>query len=421
MSNLIIRNGRLLDPASGRDELSDIAVHGDVIATPDPSFDYEHDIDASGKLVCPGLVDLWARPGSPSIGHCGDIVSETTAAAHAGITTVCIPPDTSPTLDQTATVELIRRLSRQAGTSRVRAYAALTRGLEGQQLSELKTLMDAGCIAASQADTALTDTRVLRRAMEYSANFKIPLVLQPCDNWLRADGCVHEGPTAQRLGLDGIPSAAETVAIAQIIELAVHTGARVHLSRLSTARGAQLVREAKANGHAISCDVSLNQLLLADTALTGYNNNCKLLPPLRSEQDRDGLQAALLDGTLDGICSDHRPVSTDNKLVPFDSANYGASSFDSFSAQVLALGHSLGASSSQCLSWITSKPAQALGLPYGTLAIGAPADICILDPQSSWVLSADNMRSKGKNSPWLNTTLTGRCSGVVLRGKWMST
>lgn len=419
MSRLILRNARVIDPASGRDEQADLAIHGEVIAEVDTSTPYDQELDLSGKVLCPGFVDLWARPGSPSIGHCGDIISETTAAAHGGITTVCMPPDTSPTLDQTATVELIRGLSRQAGTSRVRAYAALTRGLEGKQLSELQTLMDVGCIGASQADAPITDTRVLRRAMEYSANFDIPLILQPCDEWLRADGCVHEGPVSQRMGLNGIPAAAETLAIAQIIELAVHTGARVHFSRLSTARGANLVRRAKVDGLAITADASINHLLLADTALTGYNNNCKLMPPLRSAEDRNGLQAALADGTLDGICSDHRPVSIDAKAVPFDSANYGASCFDNFASQVLSLGEQLNASLSDCLSWVTYRPAQAMSLPYGTLAIGAPADICVLDTEQQWQLNAKSMHSKGKNSAWLNMPQRGACVGVVLRGSWL--
>ncbi len=419
MKTTLLRNGRIIDPANQRDQIGDIAVHGEVIAKPDPNAEYDLTIDATGQLVCPGLVDLWARPGKPSVGHCGDIVSETTAAALGGITTVCMPPDTEPTLDQTATVELIRRLSRQAGTSRVRAYAALTPKLEGSQLSELETLRDAGCIGASQADAPLTDTRILRRAMEYSANFDIPLVLQPSDHWLSREGCAHEGPTAQRMGLTGIPSSAETVAIAQIIELATHTGARVHLSRLSTGRGAHMVREAKSMGGRITADASLNHLLLADTALTGYNNNCKLLPPLRSAADRDALREALLDGTLDGICSDHRPVSVDNKLVPFDSANFGASAFDSFVSQVLSLGDELGAELMQSLSWVSSKPAQALGLPYGSLSTGAAADICVIDPHQQWQLRPEAMRSKGKNSPWLNTAMQGRCVGTVLRGSWL--
>ncbi len=418
-NSILLRNGRVIDPANGRDEVSDIAIHNDVIATPDEQTNYDLELDMRGKILCPGLVDLWARPGSPSIGHCGDIVSETTAAAHGGITTVCMPPDTTPTLDQTATVELIRGLSRKAGTSRVRAYAALTRGLEGKHLSELQTLMEVGCIGASQAEEPINDTRVLRRAMEYSANYAIPLVLQPCNDWLRADGCAHEGPVAQRLGLNGIPASAETVAIAQIIELAIHTGARVHFSRLSTARGAMLVKQAKADGLAISADASINNLLLADTALTGYNNHCKLMPPLRNSADRDGLQAALLDGTLDGICSDHRPVSADAKAVPFDSANVGASSFDSFISQVLSLGNQIGASKTECISWVSSRPAQALGLPYGTLSVGAPADVCVVEPDTKWVLQTDTMHSKGKNSPWLNTELKSVCTGVVLRGKWI--
>lgn len=420
MSSILLRNGRIIDPATGRDEHADIAIHNGHIATPDSTHKYSQVIDVTGQLVCPGMVDLWARPGSPSIGHCGSIVSETTAAAHGGITTVCIPPDTSPTLDQTATVELIRGLSRKAGTSRVRAYAALTRGLEGSQLSELQTLMTAGCIGASQADTPITDTRILRRAMEYSANFSIPLVLQPCDNWLRGDGSAHEGPVAQRLGLSGIPSSAETVAIAQILELAVHTRARVHFSRLSTGRGVQLIRQAKADGLTVTADTSINHLLLADSALTGYNNHCKLMPPLRSSNDRDELQAALLDGTLDGICSDHRPVSIDAKIAPFDSASYGASSFDSFASQVLLLGEMLNASLSDCLGWVTNRPAQALSLPYGTLAVGAPADICVLNQEAHWTLTEDTMHSKGKNSPWLNTPMQGACTGIVLRGAWVA-
>ena len=420
MSRLTIRGGRLLDPASGRDEIADLHIADGQIAAigaPPAGFDADEHIEADGLWVAPGLVDLWARLGEPGHEQRGTIASESRAAALGGITTLVCAPDTDPVIDETATVELIHHRAAQAGYARVHPIGALTRGLEGRQLAEIATLRAAGCVAMSNADTPIRDTRVLRRAMEYAASFAIPLLVNPKDAFLAEGGCAHEGPVATRLGLPGIPVAAEAVAMAQRLELVAQSGARVHFSRLSSARGVDLLRQAQRDGLPVSGDVAIHNLHFTEADLAGYDALCHVLPPLRSAADRDALREAVADGVLLAICSNHAPLESDAKLAPFPQTEPGISAFDAMLPLLLQLGEEMGWSPLQTLRPATRAPAQLLGLDAGTLAVGGAADVLLIEPRAEWIFSRAAMHSRGRNSPCEGRSLRGRLHRVLLGGR----
>lgn len=419
MSRLAVLGGRLIDPANNRDEMTDLFIEGDrivAIGSMPENFSPNESIDASGMIVCPGLIDLASRLREPGAEQKGTIASEAKAAVLGGITTVCCLPDTDPVTDEVATVELIKRRATDAGRAKIRPLGALTQGLKGEQLSEISALRRAGCPAMTQAEFLIRDTRVLLRAMQYAASFEIPLILRPQDHWLAADGCVHEGDIATQLGLPAIPAIAETIAIGQILALVRHSGVQVHFSKISSRHSLPLIRAAKSEGLNITADVSINHLYLTEDDLLGFNNECHVMPPLRSKKDREALRQALSDGSIDAICSDHSPHDIDAKLKPFSSAEPGISGFDTF----LSLGHQLV--EQQVLTWsqlihlMSARPASLLGLDTGGLGIGDPADVCIFDPQKSWLVSSDSFYSSGKNTPYNGWTLSGRTRHAIVGG-----
>ena len=331
-SNITISGGRVVDPANNTDQVIDLHIaDGRILAhgAPPTNFSAGQTLDASGCIVCPGLIDLCTRLGEPGHEQRGTIASETRAAALAGVTTLVCLPDTDPVVDEPSVVELILNRAESAGYARVLPLGALTLGLDGERLTEASALLRQGCVGLSNADNPIRDTRVLRRAMEYASTFSIPLVLQPQDGWLAAGGCAHEGAVATRLGLPGIPVAAETVAIAQLIELAALTGTRLHLSRLTSRRGVDMLREAKRDDLPISADVSINHLHLSDIDVLGFNSLCHVLPPLRDRRDLEALHEAVYDGTIDAVCSDHNPCESDAKMAPFQATYPGISGVES--------------------------------------------------------------------------------------------
>lgn len=417
----LIKNGRLLNPASQQDETTDILIDNQLVVAVGnlpTNFEAEIIIDASDKLVIPGLVDLQCRVRQPGSTQRANTSTETNAAAHGGITSVCIPPDANPVTDNAAVVELIHHNNQKAG-NRCHLYTigALSKGLEGSQLSNMGTLKRAGCIALSNTLHPFSNNLVQRRAMEYAAGQNMLVVIQPYDHALHADGCAHEGALATRLGLPPIPEAAETAALAKDIELVAQTGARTHFGQLSCARSVDMIRKAKKDGLPVSADVSMHQLFLTDRDIDGFDTNKKTIPPLRSETDRDALREGLQDGSIDCICSDHQPHDIDAKLQPFPSAEPGISTLDTFLPLLFRLVDEGVLSLQQTLAKATINPAKIFKLPAGQIADGELADIVIVDSQCHYQCDADKFISAGRNTAFQGWDFSARAHTTLVAGK----
>ncbi len=414
---LLIQNGRVIDPASGRDETADVAIAaGRIVAigAVRPDFQADRVIDARGLVVAPGLVDLAARLREPGHEHEGMLESELAAAAAGGVTSLVCLPDTDPTLDEPGLVEMLKFRARKLSRCRLFPLGALTRGLAGEALTEMAELTEAGCVGFSQAEVAIRDTQVLQRALQYAATFGYSVWLRPQDPWL-GKGVAASGAVATRLGLSGVPVSAETVALHTLFELVRVTGARVHLCRLSSAAGVALLRAAKAEGLPVTADVSINSLHLSDVDIGYFNPAMRLNPPLRQGRDRDALRAALADGTLDALVSDHTPVEGDAKTLPFGEAEPGATGLELLLSLALKWGADLGLPLPATLARITSGPVQVLGEALGSLASsagrlveGGVADLCLFDPGAEWTVQPGSLRSQGKHTPFAFET-TGMC------------
>ncbi len=415
-----IVNGRLIDPANEIDTITNVYIDGYEIVgigTPPDDFVAHTTIDASGQWVIPGLVDLQARLREPGHENKGTILSETRAAAHGGVTTLCMPPDTNPIIDTPAVAEQIEQLSIEADFARVLPIAALTQGLNGEYLAEIDTLIEAGCIAASNANTPIKNTQVLRRAMEYAASRNIRIILRPEDPWLAAGGIVNEGPLSVRLGLAGIPSCAEVIAVTQALFLIEQTGVNAHFGQLSTASAAELIADAKERGLPVTADVAVHHLFLNEIDVGDFNSLCHVRPPLRSQRDMDGLRAAVADGVIDAICSDHQPHNRDAKLAPFESTEAGISSVETLLPLILRLVDEKLLTPSQAIAMVTINPAAALGIPFGQLNMGGLADICVVDPEQYWTVDSNSLFSQGKNTPLSGWQLKGKVTHTIFEGE----
>lgn len=419
-STLHIANARLLDPATDLDEPGDLYIAGGRIVgvgTAPEGFQADETVDAQGHLLMPGLVDLAVRLGEPGGEHKHLLQSELAAAVAGGVTTLCCMPDTDPPLDEPGLVQMLRHRAEAMGAARVLPLGALTRRLEGRELTEMAELRDAGCIAFSQAEAPLRDTRVLQRAMLYAATFKLPLRLRPQDAWLAGSGVAHEGEVSTRLGLPGIPVTAETVALTTLVILMRNTGARVHVERVSSLEGVEIIRAAKDCGLPISCDVSIQHVHLSDMDIGYFDSRARLSPPLRSVRDRDAIVRGLLDGTIDAICSDHSPIDNDDKLLPFGEAKPGATALELLLPMTLALAAQKGISLNRALAWVSSAPAKLLGLSAGRLQVGCPADLARVDLAQSWRPAADALLSHGKHTPFAEFEMRARVVQTWVNGK----
>ena len=416
---ILIKNGLVIDPANNIHSQENIYIEaGRIVALgskPD-GFKPQKEIDASDKIVCPGLVDLCARMREPGHEQKADITSETKAAAASGITTLCHPPDTQPIIDTPAVAELIYRQSQQAGYATVLPIGALTKQLNGQELSEMATLQDAGCIGVANI-RPINDTNVLRRALEYAATFNITVFLTPQDAWLAQDGCAHDGPVATQLGLPGIPASAETSVVAKVIALVEEIGVRVHFLHLSTARAAQMIGRAQYDGHKISCDVCAHQLFLTEMDLDDYNSNCHVIPPLRSQRDKEGLRETLSKNIISCITSDHQPHEADAKNMPFGATEPGISSLETLLPLTLKLVEEGVVSLPKAIARLTSGPAKVLGLDSGTLTCGEQADICIFDPEKIWTFKHKDIVSRGHNTPFIDWQFKGKVTHTLHTGR----
>jgi dihydroorotase len=406
-----IKNGRLIDPKNGIDSVQDVFITDARIAAiglPPAGFVADRVIDASRQIVCPGLVDLSAR--------LAGIESELLAAVAGGVTALACPPDTNPPLDEPGLVERLVRRSETLGLAHVYPIGALTRQLAGEKLSELSDLTRAGCIAFSQAKQPIDDTQVLLRAMQYAATFGYAIRLRPQDHHLARDGVAHDGEVASRLGLTGIPVCAETIAIGTALQLARETGVRLHLSRLSSAAGVALVREARRTGAAVTCDVTIHHLHLSEMDIGYFDSHARFDPPLRSGSDRDALRAAAADG-LAAICSDHTAVDEDGKQLPFAEAVPGATGLELLLPLTLKWAEEMKLPLVTALARITCDPATILGIEAGALNVGSPANVCIFDPAETWRVTPEALCSEGKNTPFIRYELAGRVRTTLVDGR----
>ncbi len=414
-----LKNGRLIDPKNGIDAVRDLYIAAGKIAgvgqAPE-GFVANQTIDATGLVVCPGLVDLSARLREPGFEYKATLESELQAAVAGGVTSLACPPDTDPVLDEPGLVEMLKHRAKQLNLAHVYPLGALTRQLQGKQLTEMWELTEAGCVGFAQADAQVTDTRVLWRAMQYAATFGFTVWLRPEDYHLARDGVAHDGEVASRLGLSGIPAAAETVALATILRLAAETGAAVHLCRLSTRESVDLIRQAKAQGLPVTCDVATTHLHLTEHDIGFFDAHCHLRPPLRSQRDLAALREGLKEGVIDAACSDHTPVDDDAKLLPFAEAEPGATGLELLLPLTLKWAEGTGTSLSDAIARITSTPAAILGIDAGHLSVGTAADVCMFEPDTYWKVEARSLVSQGRNTPFLGLELKGRVSQTLVNG-----
>ena len=376
------------------------------------------EIHAKGCMALPGLVDLYSRCREPGLTRKGNIESESQAALAAGFTQVLCTPDTNPTVDNVATVELIsHRSSATVGGASIIPMAALTLGLKGEQLSELATLKAAGCPVASQADQPLSSTTVLYSAMQYASSFDMPLLMNARDSQLGVDGCAHTGAIATSLGLPTVPVAAETVALLRLIELCRETGCALHISRVSSARAVQYIADAKQSGLPITCDVGLHHLFYIDEMLAGYDASFHSAVPFRSRDDRDALREGLANGIIDAICSDHAPHDVDAGLAPFPATEPGLSAYDWFIPLLLQVPSATGMTFDEVIATVHDAPLRILGkTPEQTFREGNRADFIVLDTQATIDQDKHALRSAGTNNPLSRHTAQELELGA-LRGK----
>lgn len=413
MQYLHIRGAHLLDPSNQLDTIADMYIADGKIQTigqKPANGDITQTIDADGKVLIPGLIDLGAHLPEP-----GAIISEARAACSSGFTHVCALPDTHPVADSPAVVQLILEKSAQAGFAEILPLGAVTKKLAGEQLANMVSLVQAGCLALSNARNTVKNSYVLRRVMEYAATYDIRLFLSANDISLAADGCMHEGASATRMGLNGIPETAETIALAQILLMAEQTGTSLHISQISCARSVQMLRQARQNGIRVSADVPLANLLYTDEAVTGYNSLFHVQPPLRSEEDRQALLQLVNKGDL-AISSNHRPHELAAKKAPFSDAESGLSMFDCFLPLALSLVEREELSLNSLIKATSLLPAQILGGTRHGLREGHFLNAALVDAQAEVRLSDDHLHSKGRNIPCLGQTLKGKVEALFIDG-----
>ena len=426
---ILIKNGRLVDAASGLDRVGDLAIAaGRIVAVGEVpvDFDAQRVIDATGLVVAPGLVDLCARLREPGHEHEGMLESELAAAAAGGVTSLVCPPDTDPALDEPGLVEMLKFRARKLSMCRLFPLGALTRGLKGEQLTEMAELTEAGCVGFSQAELPIRNTQFLQRALQYAATYDYTVWLHPLDPWL-SGGVAASGAVATRLGLSGLPVTAETIAMHTIFELMRATGARVHLCRLSSSAGVALLRAAKQEGLPVTADVSINSLCLTDVDIGYFNTAMRLTPPLRQGRDRQALRAALADGTIDALVSDHMPVGADEKNVPFAEATPGATGLELLLSVALKWAEDERLPLSRALAVVSSEPVRVLGNALGSLSAsagrlveGGVADLCLFDAGARWAVAPDQLVSQGKHTPFAfeisGFELPGRVKATLVAG-----
>ncbi|RFD18970.1 dihydroorotase [Komagataeibacter melaceti] len=423
MKPVVFENVRLIDPASGLDRPGRLLVRDGVIAGTDlPGAEGRPEgadvIDGRNELVlCPGLVDMRVTIGEPGFEYRETVASAARAAVAGGITTIAVLPNTSPTIDNPALARLLRTRGEETGMIDILPYGALTRGCAGKEMAEIGLLAEAGAIAFTDGPHAIGDSRMMRQMMTYAKGFGALIVQHPEDPSLARGGCATDGELATRLGLPGIPPAAEAILIARDLRLARMTGGRLHFGHVSTAEGLDLIRSARADGLKVTCDTAPPYFDLNETVIGDFRTYAKLSPPLRAEADRRAVCAALADGTIDAIASDHMPCDADDKRQPFAVAAAGGTGLCTLLAVTLAQVHAGNLGMSDAIGLLTHRPARVLGSDAGTLETGRPADLCLFNPDTGWIVRAGELPGKAQNTPFDGRALEGRVIGTWKKGR----
>jgi dihydroorotase len=420
---LILRNGRIIDPAQSIDEPGDVVIEKGRVtrigkdAASGLSGEQVRSIDLAGRWVVPGFVDLHVHFREPGQEHKEDIASGLSAAAAGGFTTVCAMPNTTPVNDTRGITEMMRARAREAGGPRLYPIAAATRGSKGHQLTEMAELREAGAIGVSDDGRCVMNAAVMRSALEYARTFDL-LFSQHCeDHDLTKDAQMHEGEVATQLGLTGWPREAEDVIVARDLLLAERTGARYHVAHISSMGAVRLLREAKSRGLQVSAEVTPHHLALTHDALLGYQTACKVNPPLREAEDREALREALADGTIDCVATDHAPHTEIEKDCEFAAASPGMIGLETALPVLLDLVNDGALTATRLVESLTSAPAKIARLDAGGLKVDAPADIAVIDPELRWTVDVPNLRSRSRNSPWMGREVRGAVTMTLVRGE----
>jgi dihydroorotase len=415
---ILIKNGRIINPASHQDDIDDLYIaNGKIIAKPETEFNPDQIIDATGLWVIPGLVDLSARLREPGQEHTATIATETAAAAAGGITTLCIPPDTDPVIDNPAVVELIEDRAKKARQAMVLTYGAMTQQLGSDLLAEMARLKAVGCVGISNGLKPIKSTLILQRAMAYAATLDLTVFLNAADPWLQTRGCVHEGTVSARLGLGGIPESAETIAVSRDLILIEQTGVSAHFHNLSSAKAVKMIAEAQNRGLPVTADVSAHHLHLCEHDTGNYDAMSHVLPPFRTIRDREQLQQAVRDGVISAITSHHQPLDKDAKLGPFAETQPGISGLETLLPLTLKLVEDDELALHQALAALTIGPANILGINAGQIKVGADADLCLVDPNCDYECQPLDFVSAGKNSPFGGWLFTHQVSHTLFHGR----
>lgn len=419
MQKLLIKGGRVIAPAQNLDDTLDIMVENGKIAAIGKGLDGKGAelVDATGKLVTPGLVDIHVHLRDPGLEYKEDIASGTAAAVAGGFTSVACMPNTKPVNDNHTVTEFILNKAAKVGKCRVFPVASITKGLDGESLSEMGELKESGAIGFSDDGKPVRNAELMRRAMEYARPFGMPIISHAEDLELVGSGVMNEGPVATELGLKGIPWVAEDAATAREIMLAELTGCHLHVCHVSTKGSVELVRQAKQRGLSVTCEAAPHHFSLTDEAVRGYNTNAKMNPPLRSAADVAAIKQGLADGTIDAIATDHAPHHIDEKNVEFNLAMNGIVGLETALPLTLKLVEERVISLPRAIELLTSGPAAALNLPVGSLEVGAAADVVVIDPALEWTVEAQKLNSKSKNTPYDGWAMKGAALCTIVAGK----
>ncbi len=421
MSSLLIRGGRVVDPSQGLDRAADVLILDGRVQAVAPGAEAPEDtpvLDAEGLVVCPGLIDVHVHLREPGQEHKETIQSGALAAAAGGFTAICAMPNTDPPIDTPATVGYVRAEGARAGGARVYPVGTISRGRVGKHLTDVGALVDAGAVAITDDGSPIMDSGLMRLALEYAQAFGIPVADHPEDLGLSRDGVMNEGVVSARLGLPGKPNSSEDAHILRNLLVAEETGGHIHLQHVSTRLGVEAIRQAKARGVRVTAEASPHHLLLTEEAVEGYDTDAKMNPPLRTQADVDAVRRAVQDGTLDTIATDHAPHHADEKAAPFAEAPFGIVGLET--ALGLMLTHVVGAGILDLPTLIermSTAPARAFGLAGGSLAVGAPGDVTLIDLGRTWLVDPREFTSKSRNTPFAGWELTGRAHATVVGGR----